>query len=118
MAGVSAGLEDANQQGRHGNLHRHSAIPGWTNRGRADILNTATDLARSLQSRGVSAGQLYKLLEALVSRDLHSDTSFERSNQEAERLVAEQIFVGHAPCTRLVMDRVTQAEGRLADMRR
>ena len=118
MAGVSAGLEDAHQEGRQGNLDRDSAIPGWTNGRRADRWNTATGLARRLQSRGVPAGQLYKLLDALLSKDWNSDAGFERSNQEAERLVAEQIFVGHAPCTRLVMDRVTQAEGRPADMRR
>ena len=118
MAGVSAGLEDAHQEGRQGNLDRDSAIPGWTNGRRADRWNTALGLARRLQSRGVSAGQLYMLLDALLSRGWDSDAGLERSNQEAERLVAEQIFVGHAPCTRLVMDRVTQAEGRPADMRR
>ena len=100
-------MADAHQQGRHGNLHRHSAIPGWINLGTADVLNTASDLARSLQFRGVSAGQLYTLLEVLLSIDLNSDTSIERSNQEVERPVAEHIVVGHAPCTRLAMDTLT-----------
>ena len=100
-------MADAHQQGRHGNLHRHSAIPGWINRGTADVLNTASDLARSLQFRGVSAGQLYTLLEAIHTIDLNSDSSIERSNQEVERPVAEHIVVGHAPCTRLAMDTLT-----------
>ncbi len=30
MAGVSARLEDANQEGRQANFDRNSAIPGWT----------------------------------------------------------------------------------------
>ena len=118
MAGVSAGLEDAHQEGRQANLDRDSAIPGWTNGRRAERWNTATGLARRLQSRGVSAGQLYMLLDALLSRGWDSDAGLERSNQEAERLVPEQSFIGHATCTRLVTGRVAQAEGRLANMRR
>ena len=107
MAGVSAGLADAHQQGRHDNLHRQSAIPGQINLGTVGVLNAASDSARRLHSLGVSVRQLHKLLEVSHTIDMNLGSSIERNNQDVERLVAEHIVVGHAPCTRFAMDTLT-----------
>ena len=94
------------------------AVPGWASVGQAKAWHAATSLARVLEPRGVSAFQLYVLLEALLPRGWDCEAGIELCNEESQQRFRELGFIGSATVAILAMGRVAQADGGLPGVRR
>ncbi len=89
MAGFEPGSQHATLEDRQASLDADAAIPSWATDGLAERWSAADSLAGRLLTRGVDAGQVYILLDALLPSGWDSDAGIERNNQESGWLVAE-----------------------------
>ena len=87
-----------------------SAVPGWAGVGQAKAWNArATRLARRLESRGVSAEQLFVLLDVVLPTGWDSEAGITLSDEESGWHLRELVSIGSAAAASLRMRRVTQA---------
>ena len=118
MAGMEPRSQDARLEDRQASLDGDAAIPSWATDGLTERWNAADSLARRLESRGVDAGQVYILLDALLPSGWDSDTGIELGSEESAWFLRELGFLGSATFTILFMCRVVEAEASLAGIRR
>ena len=104
-------IGDAHQETPEAKLGGDPAVPGWASVGQAKAWHAATSLARVLEPRGVSAVQLYVLLEALLPRGWDCEAGIELCNEESQQRFRELGFIGSATVAILAMGRVAQANG-------
>ena len=104
-------IGDAHQETPEAKLGGDPAVPGWASVGQAKAWHAATSLARVLVPRGVSAVQLYVLLEALLPRGWDCEAGIELCNEESQQRFRELGFIGYATVAILAMGRVAQANG-------
>ena len=83
MGGIEPRPQDATLEDRQAILDGDAAIPSWANDELTERWNAADSLARRLESRGVDAGQVYILLDALLPSGWDSDAGIELSNEES-----------------------------------
>ena len=118
MAGLELGSQDARLEDRQASLDGDAAIPSWATDGFTERWNAARSLARRLESRGVDAGQVYILLDALLPSGWDSDAGIRLGGDDAAWFLRELGFLGSALFTILFMCRVVEAEASLAGIRR
>ena len=118
MGGIEPRPQDARLEDRQASLDGDAAIPSWANDRLTERWNAADSLARRLESRGVDAGQVYILLDALLPSGWDSDAGIELGSDESAWFLRELGFLGSATFTILFMCRVVEAEASLAGIRR
>ena len=118
MAGLELGSQDARLEDLQAFLDGDAAIHSWATDGFTERWNAARSLARRLQSRGVDAGQVYILLDALLPSGWDSDAGSRLGGDDAAWFLRELGFLGSALFIILFMCRVVEAEASLAGIRR
>ena len=118
MAGLELGSQDARLEDWQASLDGDAAIPSWVTDGFTERWNAARSLAGRLQSRGVDAGQVYILLDALLPSGWDSDAGIRFGGEDAAWFLREVGLLGSALFTTLFMYRVVEAELSLAAIRR
>ena len=117
MTGLELRSQDARLEDWQASLDGDAAIPSWATDGFTERWNAARSLARRLPSRGVDAGQVYILLDALLPSGWDSDAGIRLGGDDAAWFLRELGFLGSALFTILFMCRVVEAEERLAGPR-
>ena len=103
-------IGNSHQERLEANLGGDSAVPGWAGVGQAKAWNArATRLARRLESRGVSAEQLFVLLDVVLPTGWDSEAGITLSDEESGWHLRELVSIGSAAAASLRMRRVTQA---------
>ena len=111
-------IGDAHQETPEAKLGGDPAVPCWASVGQAKAWHAATSLASVLELRGVSAVQLYVLLEALLPSGWDREAGIKLSNEESVQRFRELGFIGSATVDILAMGTVVHADGSLPGVRR
>ena len=109
MAGLELRSQDATLKKEQANFRGDAALPSIATDEFKERWDAARGLAAHLQSRGVHAGHVYILLQALLPTGWDSDAGICLSGDAAACLLREMSLLGSALFTTLFMYKVVEA---------
>ena len=110
MPGLELRSQDARLGNEQANFRGDAALPSRATDEFTTRWDAARRLAAQLQSRGVDAGQVYILLNALLPSGWDSDAGIRLGGDDAAWFLREMGLLGSALFTTLFMYRVVEAE--------
>ena len=110
MARLELKSADARLGNEQADLGGSAALPNWATDDFTERWDVARTLAAQLRSRGVDAGQVYILLNALLPKGWGSNAGISLVGDAAARFLREMSLLGSALFTTLFTHSVFEAE--------
>ena len=110
MAGLELKSQDARLGNEQADFRGDAALPSRATDEFTERWDAARGLAAQLQSRGVDAGQVHILLNALLPSGWDSNAGISLGGDAAARFLREMGLLGSALFTTLFIDRVIEAQ--------